>query len=264
MRTWLFLVVLGVVFTVTTPLLPAQTLKFAAIDYCPFSCIPEMENGKEGFMIEVLREAFPPPSYTLRFDFLPYARAVELVRGGLYDGIVVVGKDYAPDLIYPDKPTVLQRVIFLTKISFDWRYTGPGSLTDLQLGVVKGYHYVDADLVDYIAINQYDSTKIRIIHGDATTHRGLQLLLSGRVNAFIEGEYSAMYEVKKHQFDNRIAIAGFTKNAFEDYSAFSPALANAENLAVTLDQEILRMQINGKLRLIMASYGVKAEQNIFN
>jgi len=84
----------------TLPALRAETLRFATIDYCPFTCSPATEGGKEGFMTDILREALEPAGYTLQIEMLPYVRAVKSVQEGVYDGIVVVGKDYAPDLVY--------------------------------------------------------------------------------------------------------------------------------------------------------------------
>ena len=45
-------------------------------------------------------------------------------RSGLYDGIMVVGKEYVPDFIYPAEPTVVQRIAFLVNAGESWTYQG--------------------------------------------------------------------------------------------------------------------------------------------
>ena len=54
----------------------------------------------------------------------PYARAVKYTRDGNVDGIVVVGKLFAPDLVYPEMPVFSQRVVFVVKKETDWKYNG--------------------------------------------------------------------------------------------------------------------------------------------
>ena len=106
-----------------------KTLRFATIDYCPFTCDPLTENGKEGFMTDVVRMAFEPAGYNIEIDMLPYARALSVVQCGKYDGIIVVGKNSAPTLIYPELPTVVQKVAFFTRESESWTYSGQESLS---------------------------------------------------------------------------------------------------------------------------------------
>lgn len=65
------------------------------------------------YSFELVQIIFEQTGYTLEIEMLPYARAVNLVQVGTYDGIVVVGKDFAPDLLYPDTPTVIKRVAFM-------------------------------------------------------------------------------------------------------------------------------------------------------
>jgi polar amino acid transport system substrate-binding protein len=237
----------------------AETIRFATIDYCPFTCDPIKEEGKEGFMTDVLREAFAEPEYTLEIDMLPYARAVSSVESGTYDGIIVVSKDYAPDLVYPSGPTVMQRVVFLVNSGESWRYTGIKSLPQVTVGIVKGYYYVDADLIMYLEKEQNNETRVNVMHGDNTTNRGLRMLKSNRITTLLEGEYSAMYEVKKMGEMGTVTIAGYTTEAFENYSGFSPLNPKAKQYAKTLSETITQLQRSGRLDEILLRYGITNE-----
>jgi len=237
----------------------AETIRFATIDYCPFTCEPSKEGGKEGFMTDVLREAFEPAGYTLEIEMLPYVRAVSSVQSGAYDGIVVVGKDYAPDLVYPDEPTVMQRVVFLVNAGTPWRYTGVESLAQVKVGVVRGYHYVDPDLVAYLEEEQGNEARVNVMHGDTTTNRGLRMLQTDRVSTLLEGEYSAMYELEKMGGREEVMIAGYTENAFEDYTGFSPHNPNAAEYAQILSHTIAELRKSGRLDDILHRYGITSE-----
>jgi polar amino acid transport system substrate-binding protein len=254
---WRYLLLLGCVgLFFYSSIVWAQTIRFVTIDYCPFTCDPSKEAGKEGFMTDVLREAFEPAGYTLEIEMLPYVRAVNSVRAGLYDGIVVVGKDYAPDLVYPDEPTVKQRVVFLVRAGTSWRYRGVESLAEAKVGIVRGFHYVDPDLITYLAEAQADEAKVHVIHGDSTTRRGLRMLFANRITTLLEGEYSATYELEKMRLNGNVMVAGYTENAFEDYTGFSPRNSNAAKYAEILSDTLAKMKESGRLDDILRRYGI--------
>lgn len=233
----------------------AETLRFATIDYCPFTCDPAKAGGKEGFMTDVLRLAFEPAGYRIELEMLPYVRAVEAVREGNFDGIVVVGKDYAPDFIYPDRPTVIQRVAFLVNADTQWRYTGVESLRHVTVGIVRGYHYVDPDLIAYLA-DPGNAERVNVIHGSNTTQRGLRMLRRERITTFLEGEFSALYELDKLGVEEAVTIAGYTTTAFEDYTGFSPGNPNADRYAQILSATLSKLTRSGRLADLLSPYGI--------
>ena len=69
-------------------------------------------------MTDVHREVFELGGYTLEIDMLPCTRTLNSVQDGSYDGIIVVGKDSGPNLVYPDLPTVIQRVAFVVNAEY--------------------------------------------------------------------------------------------------------------------------------------------------
>lgn len=258
-RQWCLLLFGWVSLAFSPSILLAETIRFATIEYCPFTCNPSKAGGKEGFMTDVVREAFDGAGYTLEIHSLPYARAVKSVRAGNFDGIIVAGKDYAPDLVYPDQPTVVQRVAFLVNKGEPWRYTGVDSLTNVKVGIVKGFHYVDPDLIAYLAEQQDNDSRVHVVHGESTTARGLRMLQSNRITTFLEGEYSALYELNRMGISDTMVIAGHTNEAFEDYTGFSPQNPNATRYAQILSDTLTEMKQSGELAEILKRYGITAE-----
>ncbi|WP_427901645.1 substrate-binding periplasmic protein [Marinobacter caseinilyticus] len=210
-------------------------------------------------MTDVLREAFEPAGYTLEIEMLPYVRAVNSVQDGTHDGIVVVGQDYAPGLVYPDGPTVVQRVAFLVNAGTSWRYTGVASLAPVKVGIVQGYHYVDSDLINYLEQERSNEARVHVMHGDSTTNRGLRMLQTDRITTFLEGEYSAMYELDKMGARDTVVIAGHTTEAFEDYTGFSPQHPKAVQFARILSDRLTELKKSGRLADILRRYGITAE-----
>jgi polar amino acid transport system substrate-binding protein len=240
----------------------AETIRFATIDYCPFTCNPSEEDGREGIMTDVLREAFEKAGYQIEISTLPYVRAVRYVNDGRYDGIVLVGKKYAPELVYPDHSTLKQRVVFLANMGTSWSYSGVTSLKNVRLGIVRGFHYVDDDLVGYLEREKNNSARMYVIHGDKTTERAIGMLRSYRITAFIEGEYSVLYELKKKGISNALRIAGYTSEAFEGFTAFSPRSPKSKKYARILSNTLEELKRSGRLSNILRRYGIKPHSHM--
>ncbi|HCY86982.1 MAG TPA: hypothetical protein DHV36_17760 [Desulfobacteraceae bacterium] len=231
----------------------AETIKMATIDFCPFTCNPANEGGKDGFMTDVLRYALETAGYDLEVEMMPYVRAVKETREGRFEGIVVVGKLYAPDLVYPEIPVVSQRVTFIVKKGTDWQYRGVNSLKNETIGIVKGYHYVDEDLQAYL-LSDENADHVSVLHGHNPTERNIKKLLRGRTDVYLEGEFSALYVLRKMNAEDKVVFSGFTRNAFDDYVAFSPKSKRAAELALILTRTLTALRKNGKLNSFLSPY----------
>lgn len=235
----------------------AKTLRFTAIDYCPFTCDPKKENGKEGFMTDVLRAAFEEAGYLVEIKMFPYVRAVAAVTTGEYDGIAVVAKPTAPELIYTDTPTEVQPTAFFVRNGSAWRYRGTESLKDVVIGTVKGYDYSDSELNRYFE-ERGKSDRVIVLHGVNTTERGLRMLLTGRIDTYIEGEYSAIYQLNRLGLGDQVAIAGYSTDNFEDFTGFNPRNPKSAEYARLLSDKIRQMRRSGEMQDILGRYGIEA------
>lgn len=232
----------------------AEPLRFAMPDFCPFACDPSKEAGKEGFIVEILRKAFES-HYTLSFEMFPYLRAVKLVQTGHYDGIVVFGKDFVPDLICPDRPTSSHRVAFYVKKETAWKYTGLKSLSTTSIGIAEGYKTGDRSTDDFLQ-KHADTKKVTMIFGEDLTQRGLNHLLHDRFKVFMEGEYPARYAVVKMGIQDRVVVAGYLPNKFPLFTGFTPHHPKAAQLAKTLEETISALERSGNLKDMMQRYGI--------
>lgn len=236
----------------------AETLRFTSIEYCPFTCDPALHDGKEGIMTDVLRAAFEEQGYELEIDIMPYARAVQFVRDGVYDGIVVVGKYFAPNLIYPEIPTLTQRMMFMVKPTHTWRYKGYDSLSEVSIAVIKGFDYADREINQYVIDNKGKNNLVTI-HGDNTTERGLMMLQTDRVDTYIEGQLTALYHIAKDNLHGEYIVAGFSADEFEDFTGFSPHSIHADRLADLLTNKIAELKANGTLSMMLSRYGIEMQ-----
>jgi polar amino acid transport system substrate-binding protein len=234
----------------------SETINFTSIEYCPFTCDPLKEEGKEGIMSEVVRAAFEDAGYEIKIDIMPYVRAVRAVSEGKYDGIMVVGKSYAPELVYPKIPTLTQRMMFMVKPAHNWRYTDYNSLLalDVAMVVIKGFDYADDNLNDYVLAKHGN---LVTLHGLKSTKRGLDLLNLDRVDTYVEGELTALYYIDKYGYSESFIVAGFSARAFEDYTGFNPHSPHSSKYAELLSNKIYQLQQSGEFKRMLQKYSIK-------
>jgi len=258
-RTIILILLAALLWFCFIPQVQAETLRFATINYCPFTCDPALENGREGVLTEVLRAALEPAGITLELTMLPFLRAIQETQQGKYDGMVVANHELAPELVYPDAPTLRQHVAFLVKAGETWTYAGIDSLRTMKIGIVEGYSYADADLNAYLKEHQKDASKIVLLHGQNTTEQGIQMLLKDRFTLYLEGAYSAQYVLMKLGLQDQVAIVGYSTGAFDDFTAFASQHPKARQYAALLSQAIKEMTASGKLKEILQKYGIREE-----
>ena len=57
----------------------AETIKVAAIDWCPQICVDET---RPGYTVELIKKIFQDSEYTLEIDLFPWSRAIKYVSEG--------------------------------------------------------------------------------------------------------------------------------------------------------------------------------------
>ena len=77
----------------------AETIKIAAIDWCPQICINEESPG---YTVELIKKIFQNSEYTVNIDIFPWTRAIKYVSEGRYDALLAPAKKEAPHLIFPN------------------------------------------------------------------------------------------------------------------------------------------------------------------
>ncbi len=186
-----------------------KTLKFDEIDYCPFTCNPDKENGKEGIMIDVLKLSFEPLGYHVSFDIMPYSRAVNEVKSGRYHGIAIVINQHVLYLIYPEVHTIKKNLAMVAPYGFDFSNTTIESIKANKLVVVQDYKYDNKNptIDDYIAKNKLNKNKTIFLTGNDTVERALKLLVNNRADVIIKNRLTAEYYVAKLKLQNKIGFS---------------------------------------------------------
>jgi len=253
-RAWLAVVGFVLFQLLVTPsFVHGDEIVLVADAWCPYNCDPG--GNAPGYIVEIAKLAFEREGHQVSYKVIPWARAIEGVRNGIYDGIIGAGKDEVPDFIFPDNEVGrASHCFFVTKES-TWKFTGLDALNNVKLGVIKNYSYGTL-FNDYIQVNIDNPKRIFIIAGDDPLTRSIRMLLSGRVNVIVEDQNVMAYHFKSRGRDNPLMTAGVVSN--EDiYIAFSPANNKSIRYASILDNAMLQFKTSGVLKDLLFKYGIK-------
>jgi len=234
----------------------AETIRIAAIDWCPQVCIDE-ENP--GYTVDLLNEIFHDSEYTLEIDIFPWTRAIKYVSDGEYDALLAPAKKEAPHLIFPSFPVGYQRMCFFTDSKNTWRYENQHSLEGMQIGIA-----IDTsieELNDYIQKHpeqfQYQPYHERYVAQNAGK------VLKKRIDAFLFTNNTTIYELKSENLHTKIKNSGCVSEA-EIFLAFTPVQQKKQLVEAIIDYFNNRMAIltsAGEISKFHQNYGIKQKSH---
>ncbi len=255
MRKKLMITSLMIVYCLSWHQAYAETLHVFSPYYCPLVCDPEPEDGKAGFVVDILTRIFEPAGHTFEITFVPYARLVALMNAGEYqDGVLLGGAPHMPDLILPKRTIAPQRGVFFVKAGNAWRYQGVASLKPIHLGFVLGYSTMNENLDAYLATAERPA--VQVIAGEDSFTRNLFMLLKERIDVLLEAEFTAFYQLSLIGETEQVAIAGYTSPVFHNTPGFSPKHPQAHEFARMVEAGLVTLRETGELAQILSSYGI--------
>jgi polar amino acid transport system substrate-binding protein len=219
--------------------------------YCPFT---GCDQGKDGFVIEIIREIFSAKGYSVVFRSRPWTRAILEVQWGDATGVLAMGKGSAPELIFPKSEIAQLTIVAFSSIKNPWWYQEVDSLRGLRLGLIPGYGYADVPgLGAYIDSNK---ESINWVAGKDPLLRIFQMIEAGRVDAAIEDITVGKYVSRQGGLEGKIKVAGSVMTEPELlYVGFSPKNPMAKLYAQEFDQGIAELRRTGRLSKILEKYG---------
>lgn len=229
----------------------SRSITLAADPWCPHNC--EAGSSQEGYMIEIARAAFAMADIEVTYQNVSWARALKQVQDGHIDGVVGALAGEGGNLIFPEEPVGYSRTVLFTHPDSTWVWNGLSSLADQSLLAINGYSY-SPELDAYIREKQDQPEKVWIISGPSPLLRAIELLEQHRFDVFPED--LAVMEWTVHNKPTGI----HPRNAGQIYQspayiAFSPAKADAPELARILSDGIRALRANGQIANILDRYG---------
>jgi len=232
-----------------------KTIVIAGDNWCPINCGADDED--KGFMIDVATEALALSGYQVKYEEIPWTRAVGLARKGKINAIVGAFRGDAPDFHFPNMAllNISPSSLFVKKES-TWQYQTVRSFNGIRLGAIKGYDYGDK-LNNYIqSVLASDESSIVQIYGNDAVSRSIQFLLRDRIDVFVETGPVFWHQAKQMGISEQVKPAGNVSEPEPCFIAFSPSLENSEALTLALDKGIISLKQQGRIKQIAKKYGL--------
>lgn len=235
-----------------TPADQRRTIAIAADLWCPHNCAAG--SKREGYMIEIAREAFALARLEVEYTNVSWARALELADQGYIDGVVGAFSRDSAGFVYPEEAIGYARTALFTHADSDWTYEGINSLGQKKLVTINGYSY-STELDAYIDKHKKNPKRVWILSGPAPLTRAIELLEHDRSDVLPE-DLDVMHwtlgQLGKH---DRLRMVGQLER-LPVYIAFSEANPQSEDFATLLTEGVRKLRKSGRLDEILASYNV--------
>jgi len=242
-------------------LLPAtalpDTILLKSDTWCPYNCALDAELP--GYTIEIAKRIFEKAGHKLKYEIVPWSRALKLVEEGDITAIVGVTKNEAPELIFPEQEFGISVINFFKRKGFAWTFEGTESLKTVRVGIMDDYEY-GSELDEYFEKNK-NTKKVQIIKAQEPLVLNIRKLLKERIDLIPEDKAVFIDTANSMGVLDKIEDAGIdpisSKEGLDEsklYIAFSPKNPKSKEYAKLITDGIEQMRLSGELSQILAKY----------
>lgn len=234
-------------------------------DYCPFTCVPEKEDGNSGLASELVSSALLRGNVAIEFIQVDsWLRGLELVRLGKVDGIVF---SYYPDkvqedFLITDMPiSYVEAQSFLLKKDRDWKFQGLNSL--FQLKHIATYSTDRSEMQLEPLIEQFsllEPSRVRFLSGSDILDRAVGMIEKGRLDAWMDSEPILAYTIKKHKLSNMTIVSSDAGKVMHGGILLNPNGKQAKHVLHLLNKQFNQMLENGQFARLQAKYGINSTE----
>ncbi|MBO6825208.1 MAG: transporter substrate-binding domain-containing protein [Sneathiella sp.] len=248
-RTRIFLIASLLVLAISAR---AEEIILSADPWCPYNCTPQ--SNKEGFQVEVAREALAFFDIDVTYKTLPYRRAVELAESGGIDGVFGALRGESEKLVYPENNIGFSENVALVKKDKNWSYATPRDMQNMHILLIQGYSY-GPGIDRFLEVDRTITTTH--LHGQDATNKALRMLSAGRADVFFDDRNVLMNKIQEMKLQDQLKIAGQVTPPQPTYIAFSPVTEKRLGLSFKFEQGLQRLKTNGRLDEIFEKYGFR-------
>lgn len=226
-----------------------KTVVAAADPYPPFI---DPTDPNEGLSLAVIRAAYKTQGYTVKMEFVPWARAEALTISGKYDILPDVWlNDENKKVLMFSVPYAVNTVKFIKTADDPFEYNGLESLKGKKVGTVRGYNYNDAF--------QASKDFIREDVADLITNIKKLTAPSKRIDLTLEDQIVASTLIAKTD-PSLMPKIKFTENALISNNLYvASGIANPRHKEIieAFNKGLAEIKATGELSKIFESYGIK-------
>ena len=268
MKKYRFIIFLLFSIIAADPLCAEETISMVTTDFCPYVCISEKEDGRNGFVLDIFRYIFEKKGYAVKFEIQPWTRALKTYNDkGPFDGILAATKIHPINkeiAVFPETEICRYTHKFYalkdSPLVGKWKYTGVESLKNIQLGAIKDWSYSSAEVTKYV---NDGGSHVNPMYGSDLVSRNMGMLLKKHTELYVENEFMVSYFLYKEKkagnkkMENIVPADSvpIDEGAENSYPVFYKD-KNGEKYAKIFTEGMKELR-NSKLDSIMAGYGLE-------
>lgn len=228
-----------------------KTLTVVADSWCPYNCNPKGDH--RGYIVEILQTIFEPAGYQIKYELIPWTRAIVGTRNSKYDMIIGAYRSDAPDFIFPKNPVGASQNVIAHRKDRPWTYRGVDSLKGQAIAIVDGYSF--GEKLD-VYLNNSDHNVMKL-HGEDALKRALSMIRGGTLHGVIDDVNVLAFKIVAQGLETQIALSNPIGDKEPVYVAFSPNKATSSERARIFDKGLMALRSSGTLDKILSRYQVE-------
>jgi len=175
------------IFSLNSLFANSITITLATDPWAPYYG-PKLKNN--GYLAQLVKEAFIRKGYELKILFVPWKRAYEYSKVGDYDGLMgAFYKDERTEFFEYSNHIDQAEIVFFIKKDKNISYKNLKDLSKYKIGVVRGYHYS----------KEFDKEKENLHLFEANHSKdNIKLLIFDRVDLILGSKKVILSLIKKH------------------------------------------------------------------
>ena len=229
----------------------AKEITIRADEWCPYNCVPG--TPKPGVLIEIANIVFEEAGHKVKYDTMPWSRAIALTRQGKFDAIVGAYIDDAPDFVFPGIPLAHAIDAFYTLHGSTWTYQGIESLRTAEIGVIKDYSY--GEKMDAY-FKERKGKSVWYAAGDTPLKDLIRMMDAKRVDVLIANRWVIGNHFQRHGIQAKQYREAGVVSLENVYIAFSPVKQSSKIYADILTKGLKDLKKTGTLKRLLTSYGI--------
>jgi polar amino acid transport system substrate-binding protein len=206
------------------------------------------ESDKPGYMIEIAKAIFEPSGIKVDYKLMPWQRALQQTRVGVFDCVVGAYKADAPDFLFPNNHWGVDETMFYKLKKDSWKYNGDTTvLNHRSIGIISGYSYGPT-------LDVYFTThKVQVVSGDNALNTNIKKLMSGRIDTLVESTYVMAAKLQELDLTKKVVKAGHALKGNPMYFACGPS---KKKWIKMVNDAMPILKRNGQLQKILKPYNI--------
>ncbi|MEK6733566.1 MAG: transporter substrate-binding domain-containing protein [Pseudomonadota bacterium] len=249
-----FLVIITSLIFSLSAIANQKEIVIAADPWCPWNCDSQ---DKPGIAVDLVKIIFEPYGYKIKYEIMPWERAIKLVAQGEITAIIGASPNDADtkNFIYPTTYLNYSNNVYTIRSDSNFVLTDGKSLQKKMIGVVAGYHF-QSMLGSYIDIHYNDKKIIDLAYGKNAPQQNIEKLINNKIDIYVDDAYVIQYNAYLLDVTQKIRVGGSLNEDTGSYIGFSPTFAESKKLANIYDKEFAKIKKNGLYKKILSKYGI--------